>query len=164
MKKLLLLVLAVLLFTVALSGCSTSEPDYYTKDEIDAMLEPTQLDRFIQAIFQAEFSDYLFGEVGDTFTGEVLDWDYGYIVIELEEETDVILVLDNVAPIGDWDINIYFEGNLMDYPDLYFEDVEDGDEFTLTLQPGFNIIEIDSYSDYAYSFSIIVNYDGDTSS
>lgn len=167
MKK--LLIILVMVFTLfTLVGCM-SEEDYYTRDEVNLMIEearasmqeeidalkPTQEQRYMDAMLMSMFVDgsMQFAQVGDRVTGSVASWDYSYIIIELDVATTVELKMVVVAPDNSWDLNIYF-GGMMGEADLVFENIESDDVYRVTLQAGFNTIELDSYSDVDYLFTI----------
>lgn len=100
--------------------------------------------------------NFVFASIGETVEGTVLAYDYGYIVIEVDIETEIEIELVAVAPDGLWDLNIYTAGVSMEDPSYIYEGVENGQKITITLQPGFNTFEFDSYSEYDdYDFVII---------
>lgn len=156
MKK-LLLVFVVALSLIMLTGCM-NEDDYYNKGEVDQMIEdlqPSDMERYFYSLLESAFLDgsIQFAEVGDTLTGEVEGYSYGYIVIELDTALAVVIETTVVAPFQGWNLNIYYDGQI-DIPDLEFDDIENGDKFTVTLREGFNTIELDSYTSTDYLFTI----------
>ena len=94
-----------------------------------------------------------FGEVNTEFSGLVFDWDYAYIILELDKATTLELRLIDVAPGGNWNINIYLDGTL--YTSAYsFENVVDGDIFYIEVSAGFVTIEFDSYAESTYEYLV----------
>ena len=171
MKKLVLfLVTMLLVFT--LSGCMKQE-DYYSKEEVDQLvqdavdqavedLQLTQRERYVMSVMSASLADesFQFSEIGQMINGTVESNGYAYVIIEVEVETEVHIQMNTVAPNGEWDLNIYYGDSSLNEADLNFESIVGGDVFIVTLQPGFNTIEFDSYSDNDWGYSITVTLDG----
>jgi hypothetical protein len=181
-----LLTLIVLLFSLTLLVGCTQEEDYYTKAELDALIEEldqeynyyhaelsrlrdevwatraeleqynaeTQMQRFFYSLIENELlgGEMVFAEIGDTIEGVVDDWDYGYIIIELDRTATVQIEFTTAAPNGEWDLNLYL--NAIDNYSQTFEGIQVGQKYTLYLNPGFNVIEIDSYYDFTYPFVV----------
>ncbi len=159
MKKILFIFMLFLAFTM--SGCL----GYYNAEEVDQIvssaieeIKPSDMERYFNSLLEDLMfdGDIHFVEIGDTVTGTVDDWSYGYIIIELESTATINIQTTSVAPGGEWDLNIYYDGTM--YDSAYeFEDIENGDVYTVTLNPGFNTIEIDSYSDDSYMYTIKIS-------
>jgi len=171
MKKIFLL-FTIMLFVLSLASCMKEE-DYYTNAQVDEIvsaaveqaisdlrieLTPTQLQRYTDSLFAGAIlaGNVQFANIGDTITGTVEGWSYGYIVIELESALTVDIRTAVTAPNGDWNLNIYFNGKI-ENADLSFDEIANGDVFTVTLRAGFNTIEIDSYTSTEYNFNIQID-------
>jgi hypothetical protein len=173
MKKILVMVLMfVTMFTLV--GCM-SEDDYYDRALIDAQvaglnlqidelrtqlaeMQPTQIERYVSFVINGMFmgESYQFAEVGDTVVVNVPSWDYGYIILELTEETTIDIVINDAAADGEWDLNVYFTSDLYE-PGYTFEYIYRNDSFRVTLPAGFITIEFDSYADIDYQFNVTIN-------
>lgn len=179
MKKILVV---IMLFTLVIGLVSCmKEEDYYTRDDVDALLQdqwddladdfqemqdkldtlkPTQAQRFFFALVENDLlgGEIVFTEVGQTVEGNVEYYGYAYIVIELEESMTVKVNTSTVAPEQSWDMYLYI--NKISEPKMSFEGISATGSYVMYLEPGFNIIEIDSYygMDHPYKFEILSFY------
>ena len=122
----------------------------------DPYYNPTDMQRWFFSILDEAMigSSMQFVSVGDTVTGTVASWDYGYFIIEVDTATSITLRLDDVAP-SDWNLNWYINGTFTD-ANTTWEDIQSGDLIHIQLDAGFNTFEIDSYYDSDYPFTITI--------
>lgn len=155
MKKLLLVLLALVL-TFALTGCNTEE--VYTKDEIDQMfleIEPTQLDRLLVDMMQSALleGNIIFMELGIEYSGTVEAYDYsGSYVYEALEPTDLIII---VTLQNDLEFCYYPEGIMGIYE---CEELEVGTEtYNVSIETGFFMMGFESWDSISDSdFTIMI--------
>ena len=114
----------------------------------------TQVNRFFDMLVETSLfgGDIQFVKLGDTVTGTVRSWDYAYIVIELSRDADVEMIFTALETPGEWDMNLYHD-NILD-PYHTSEDIILATYGTFSFKEGWNIIELDSYSDLDGTYTV----------
>ena len=79
------------------------------REEIEVFNTESQMQRFFIAMMESELlgNSSTFAEVGETITGSVSSWGYGFIIVELSESIDVEIKATLVAPDNEWNLNVY---------------------------------------------------------
>jgi len=145
MKKVLAVI--VLVIALALSGCS-SEADYYTKEEVNEIVEalqPTQLDRFLNEVLMLAMTDgsLTFIELDETYTETIESYGYGntYVFEALVPTTlQISIVVDNSL-----ELCYYLNGFEMDEGQC--STIETMEVIEVTVPVGFFTFDTESWDD-----------------
>lgn len=127
-------------------------------DELETAREEqatqTQVSRFFDMLVETSLlgGELQFVKLGNTVTGDVDNWSYAYIVIELTRDAQVEIIFDVANEVGEWDMNIY-HNNLYD-PSYTEESIGVRTYGIYDFKEGWNIIELDSYSDITSAFEL----------
>lgn len=123
--------------------------------------KPTQIQRYFDSILDELLLDgnVQFIELDTTKTDTIESWDNTIYVVELTEMTMVELTITFENKFLEWydksvNLNIYY-GGITD-ADISYENLNKTVSYTFVLQKGFNTIELDSYSDSSWEYTITI--------
>lgn len=159
-EKVVLFVLCILSMLLLALSIGSFVQINKLQNQIDEQ-KPTQIQRYFYSILDEVLLDgnVQFIELDTTKTDTIESWNNVIYVVELTEMTMVELTITFENKFLEWydnsvDLNIYY-GGITD-ADISYEDLSKTVSYTFVLQKGFNTIELDSYSDSSWEYTITI--------
>lgn len=120
----------------------------------EEQVNQTQVNRFFDMLVETSLlgGQIQFVQLGDTVEGTVFSWGYAYIVVELNSHADVEIIFTDLDTTGDWSMNLYHNNLMAPYHEE--ESLTDLSYGVFSFKAGWNIIELDSYSDLDGTFTL----------
>ena len=164
--KVVLFVLCILSMLLLASSIGSLVQIQELKNELQEQqaqineLQPTQSQRYLNLILEEKLLENVqFIELDTTMTDTIEAQDYSVYIIELTETTMVEISIAFKNNFLEWydesvDLNIYYGG--VTEPDISYENLQKTITYTLALQKGFNAIELSSYSNSTWEYTITI--------